>query len=133
MASMNNAIPMLPKHFDLKDAVDKTDRLLEVTQQVVTQLQGQIYPLVISPDGTGTAGGTASGAGTVYTAGNFPKPAWVSVANETTYGQYLTNGTLATLIAAIDTEYGLYELAAAMQFKLNQIALLNSGNISNVA
>jgi hypothetical protein len=122
MASMNNAIPMLPKHFDLKDAVDKTDRLLEVAQQISTQLQGQIYPLVIDP-----------ALGTVYTTP--PAPAWVTspIDNSAAYKLLLTNGTLSTLIAAIDTEYGLYELAAALQFKLQQIAALNAGNISNVA
>jgi len=124
MASFNNAIPMLPKRFDLKDAVDRTDRLLEVADQVIVQLQGQIFPLVISPDGTGTAGGTATGAGTVYSAGNFPRPGWLLAANYTAYEALLTSGTLATLVAAVDTEYGIYELAAALQYKFAQIEAL---------
>lgn len=114
MASMNNAIPMLPKVFDFKDAVDKTDRLLEVANQVVTQLQGQVYPLVIDP-----------ATGTAWAGGTFPRPAWVPTASVTAYENLLTQGTLATLIAAIDTEYGLYELAAALHYKLQQIEALH--------
>lgn len=115
MAAFNNAIPMLPKQFDLKDAVDRADRLLEVAHQVVTQFQGQVFPLVIDP-----------ATGEAFTAGAFPKPAWVTAgANTTAYEALLTQGTLATLIAATDTEYGLYELAAALQYKLQQIAALN--------
>lgn len=122
MASMNNAVPMLPKSFDLKDAVDRPDRLLEVGAQVVTQLQGQVFPLVINP-----------ATGTAYTAGTFPRPAWVQAADVSAFEALMTQGTLATLIAAIDTEYGVYELAAALAYKFQQIAALNPGNISNVA
>ena len=69
MPSFNNAVPQLPKRFDLRDVVDHVDRLLEVLDQAVAQSQGQIYPLTISPDGAGTSGGVPSGAGTAYSPG----------------------------------------------------------------
>jgi hypothetical protein len=121
MASMNNAIPALPKEFDLKDAVDRTDRLLEVAQQVVTQVQRQIFPLIFEPN----TGLSYRDSGVGHTPTPFSRPSWLTAANVTAYENLLTTGTISTLIAATDTEYGIYELAAALQYKFQQIAALN--------
>ncbi len=114
MASMNNAIPQLPKSFDLRDATDHVDRILEVADQVAVQLQAQLYPLTVDP-----------ATGVAYVAGTFPRPDYIiSGGGITAYEAVLSEGTLATLITFC-ANYGAAQIAAALQAKLAVIPTLS--------
>lgn len=114
MPSFNNAVPQLPKRFDLRDVVDHVDRLLEVLDQAVAQSQGQVYPLTIDPV-----------TGAAYAGGSFPRPGYIQTADVTTYENILTQGTVAACVAA-NAAFGAKELLATLQAKLSGIEALNA-------
>jgi hypothetical protein len=123
MPAFNNAVPALPKRFDLRDATDHVDRLLEVLDQAVMQSQGQIFPLTVDPT-----------TGEIYADDTFPRPDYiVSDAGIEAYEAILTSATVtpgsaevqAADCAAANANYGIRELLAAITSKLVQIPSLS--------
>jgi hypothetical protein len=123
MPAFNNAVPALPKRFDLRDATDHIDRLLEVLDQAVMQSQGQIFPLTVNPT-----------TGEIYADDTFPRPNYiVSDAGIEAYEAVLTSATsgagsaeaqTAACITAV-AAYGVRELLAAVEAKLVTIPSLS--------
>lgn len=124
MASFNNAIPMLPKVFDLEDATDRVARLLEVADQVTVQLLGQLYPIVID-----------ASSGKVYADDLFPRPDFITTdAGIEAYEALLYGGSGGDDAPAVTTQvaacvaanagYGAYEVAACLQGKLATVPTL---------
>jgi hypothetical protein len=114
MPAFNNAVPQLPKRFDLRDVVDHVDRLLEVLDQAVVQSEGQIFPLTVDP-----------ATGVNYTSTNLPRPGFItSGTGITAYEAVLTQSTVAAASAA-NTGYGVKELLAVIAAKLATIPNLS--------
>lgn len=114
MPAFNNAVPALPKRFDLRDATDHVDRLLEVLDQALVQCEGQVYPLTTDPS-----------TGVNYADDTFPRPNYIkSDAGIEAYELVLSQSTTPACAAA-NTGYGVKELLAVIEAKLATIPSLS--------
>ena len=122
MPAFNNAVPALPKRFDLRDAVDHVDRLIEVLDQAVVQGEGQIFPLTIDPI-----------TGLIYVDDTFPRPGFIKTdAGIEAYETLLSSaapgsdGSAATAAAvSACAALGVRELLAVISAKLATIPTLS--------
>lgn len=115
MPAFNVNIPATPGRFDLKDPVDPVDRKLESLDQAANLIQSVLYSLTMN---TQNATVNGSAAGTVWTAGYFPVPGYItSSGGITAYEALLTNAPSGSGAAAL-TAAGLVELMAEVCRKL---------------